>query len=148
MENKKFNGAIVMLFLLVDKILFRLIYGFSRNKIKYKIDLSTTEFNLLPFYIEEMTYDDFKDIILDYPSRFKYVNIFNSKGEIVSSCELVLYKRLESKGNNKILLSQEDYDCINELRDYIFINCIPHCSFFNPSIFYMYISDKKILNDN
>lgn len=113
MNKNKFNGPITMLTLLIDKIflffykiLSRLIYGSSANNFYYKFDLNTTDIDidLLPFYIDEMSLSNFKDIITDFPYSDKYVYVFDSKGELIYFSIFFIKIELESQMEDKKLL--------------------------------------------
>lgn len=77
------------------------LFSLYQGIVKYKIDLNTTDIGLLPFYIDEMTFINLRDIIIDFPYPNKYVYIFDSKGELIYCSVFTVDEELESQGEDK-----------------------------------------------
>lgn len=145
MNKKNFNVFIYALYLHIVKIWLPSLNVFYKGIVKYKIDLDTTNISLLPFYIDEMTFNNFRDILIDFPYANKHVYILDSKGELIYYSLFTVDKELELQEENIQLLLKERDGCIASLRNHMLISCIKYNSFFYKSMFYMHISDKDKL---
>jgi len=145
MKNNKFNEFIHKLYTPVDKF-WELVNIFINRIPEYKIDLNSTDLILLPFYIDEMSCNDFRDILIDYTYTEKHVYIFDYKAELIYYTVFITNKELELQSNNKKLLLQERDSIISKFRDNM-LNRIRRSPLSNYSRFYMHISAKDIRKD-
>ena len=143
----KFVGLIKFFFINRWGIWYRI---FDRdNKYKGKplcgIDINTTSYNLLPFFIDELTFSRWKDIIINsefHPNYNTCFYVFNHKGDVIHHSEF----RINLMG------SEEKLDeFLNFMLEGLLIACVDYLMdtnfYWKNFKFYLLITDRDITND-
>jgi len=152
MNKNKFNEFLDSLALCINNILSSLS---SYEGIKlWSINLDYPEYFLIPFTLPELTLLEFKKIVLDsgeYNSiyKYKYIYIFNYRGEHVCDCsfDLDVINSLKKEELNDILTDKLETLINLSITDVNNISWFPWFPVFPYVIFYMHVSDKDIFHN-
>lgn len=116
-----------------------------RGRPLHKLDINTTIYNIIPFFLYELTIDEWKTIITDCeykPNRPICFYVFNYKGELIHDPAFKLDLGGSEEELNEFLIMMRDYlliACIDYMLDNMF--------YLKGFRFYLLISDKDIKNN-
>lgn len=110
----------------------------------YKLDVDTTKYKLLPFFLNEVTFDYWKMVIINSEFNFNrptHIYVFSYKGELIHDADFKLF----------LGGPEEELDeFLDMMRHYLVTACIDYMldnkSYWKGFGFFLLISDRDIKN--